>query len=194
MRRGTIKNLMRIYIRHAEKEHVNGSEGAEHPFDPSLTEEGMEKCSEVADELYKTFGMPTLIIVSPFLRTRQTATVIRSRLLQLSGQEVQMVCENKVGEYLGNHRITDKNKAFTYKTRIYKPRVETCMSHFDIRVKKHNDEMGSLDGEDFNFWIITHGLVIKKISKFNGCYFPGYPNFLSGLVIGDKITTFGNWK
>lgn len=186
---------MRIYVRHAEKEYNNG-QSIIHPFDPPATERGIEKASALADKLYSSFGAPTLIVSSPFLRTRQTASAIRSRLFEKTGIAVPIVCDKRVGEYLGNHRISGDDGLFTHQTKDLDPLLEDNISHFNSRLREHNDIMGSLDKDHFSFWIVTHGLVIKKLSRFNGCFFPGYPAFLSGIIVegGEKVTTLGSWK
>lgn len=185
---------MRIYIRHAEKAHANGEKNCIYPFDSPLTVTGLEACSGTAEQLHKTFGLPTFIVCSPFLRARQTALAIRDHLFSMTGVHVSILCDNKVGEYLGNHKKIDKQKAFAPQTLALDPIVDACVSHLEVRVREHNDVFGSLDYDNFNFWIVTHGLVIKKLSTFNGHNFEGYPQPLSGLIIGTKVASFGSWK
>lgn len=182
---------MRIYIRHAEKEYKNGKKGVDYPFDPSLTENGSKKAAALAESFYSSYGLPTLIIVSPFLRARQTALIIRSRLIELTKKEIPVVCDRRIGEYLGNHKIS---MTFTPKTTSLNPLIENNISSFNVRVREHNDILGALDDENFNIWVVTHGLVIKNLCKFNGCPIFSYPDFLAGIRIDKKISTFGNWK
>lgn len=185
---------MRIYIRHGEKEYKNGqSRGC----DPPLTKRGREETLLLAERLYSNFGLPTLIISSPFLRARETALLLRAKVAELSRkskEEIPLLCDRKVGEYLGNQSPASQS-LLTSETLSYHPLLEDNISSFLVRVREHNDILGSLEKDNFTFWIVSHGLVIKKLARFNGYFLPGYPNCLSGLIITEgKRETFGNWR
>ncbi|AHH01582.1 phosphoglycerate mutase [Pithovirus sibericum] len=174
---------MRLYIRHAEKKHKNGDTNSAQPFDPEITESGKAKTSSLTENLYKIYGFPTLIVCSPFLRTRQTAIEIQNKLLTLTGEKVPIVVDVEVGEYLGNH---SKQFSFTVETESYCPKIDRSLQDLDFRIRNHNDRMRALDKEDFNFWVVTHGVVIKRLARFNGVSMRGSPNFLSGMSIRCK--------
>lgn len=183
---------MRIYIRHGKKEYKNSERGC----DPPLTEEGREEVSSLAERLYSNFGFPSLIITSPFLRTRETASLLQKKVLELSGRgekDLPLLVDRKIGEYLGNQ--SNKTILLTPETSSFQPFLEDNTSSFLVRVREHNDTFAALEKENFTFWIVSHGLVIKKLARLNGFFLPGYPDFLSGLVVSErKSETFGNWK
>jgi len=179
----------RIYIRHAMKEYANGEQGC----DPPITEEGKEETIKIADKLYSAFGLPTVIITSPFLRTRQTALIIKNRLTKLSSQDIPLICDKKIGEYLGNQPL-EIQAMLTKETLSYDPFIGENISSLLVRIREHNDTLAALEKDDFTFFIISHGLIIKKLARFNGFFLPGYPSCLAGLIInGSKVETFGNW-
>ena len=61
---------MRIYIRHADKEYENGK-AMSCVHDPSITEDGKINTIRTAQELVSKYGIPDMIICSPYRRARK---------------------------------------------------------------------------------------------------------------------------
>ncbi len=59
-------------VRHGESTANAGARG-ETPEGTPLTAQGQEQAKAVVADLVKKVGTPTLVVVSPFLRTHQTA-------------------------------------------------------------------------------------------------------------------------
>lgn len=165
-----------ILIRHAEKQYNNGKSDT-YPLDPGITNEGINNAFEKFSILIEKYGIPEQIVCSPFERTRQTALIAQKSILELKQIEVEIVINNKIGEYLGNqlhYNFSDSVKPITYK---HKPIKDLSWASFDTRVKKF-----TFDTPNKNIWIITHGVfikrfvlhkynkVVKKIGNLNGIY------------------------
>lgn len=146
---------MRIFIRHGPKAYANGhSETYAH--DPPLTEEGPELCRQKALQLLKSYGRPSVIRYSPYLRTRQTAEAMAS---QIPGG-CPMICDVRLSEYLGNHRTVPLD---VYpETAILSPPHPENYHQFTYRVKTFFTDPSIQEYE----WNVTHGLVIKVVEKF----------------------------
>jgi broad specificity phosphatase PhoE len=153
---------MRIIIRHAEKEYKNGS-SRQFSHDPGITDAGRVKCISVAKELIEKYGMPKSIIVSPYRRTRETATAMCSYIESIKKDLPLVQCDINISEYLGNHRETllDVNDD----TLAYNPPHPESYRDFSRRVSYHDSYYGLLyDNCDTDVvWFITHGIVINYI-------------------------------
>lgn len=158
----------RVYIRHANKNYSNG-ESDLYKHDPGITDEGAESCKKVAECLIKKWGIPDIIIASPYRRTRETVQIMISSIDEKSKSNIQVFIDSEVSEYLGNHRefpidVTDN-------TMVYNPPHPETFKEMKNRVRRHhnhiNDYIERIDQEKV-IWIITHGLIIKQIASFVG--------------------------
>jgi broad specificity phosphatase PhoE len=153
---------MRIYIRHAEKEYDNGK-AINYKHDPGITEIGKLGCIETAKELISKYGLPDLIICSPYRRARETANLMNSYLISI-GKPSIIYCDKSISEYLGNHRNVKLD--VTEDTLKFNPPHPENFHQMKERVKTHN--MNITQNYNINMkrtWIITHGLIIKEIAK-----------------------------
>lgn len=162
----------RIYIRHGEKEYTNNDNKIiQFKHDPGLTENGKTLASLKAIQLIKDYGIPSSVIVSPFLRTRQTAEIMLAEVEKVINNDCKRNClpvlyhDITIGEYLGNQKnctIID----ITSETKKYDPIREYNMYSFRKRVRKHNENEKKCDYKGVS-WFITHGLVIKQLTYLN---------------------------
>jgi broad specificity phosphatase PhoE len=194
-----------LYIRHAQKSYSNrkypskyvdnnknmSSETSEkyqnklvklledytkYPLDPDITEEGCHHAIVRFSYLLEKFGIPDVIVSSPFLRTRHTAHVAKDIIFAQTGVAVPIICDSLVGEYLGHHKNVDMSKEVTTETLMFNPFPPETWDEFNNRIKSYTRE-NKIKG-----WCITHGLVIQKISESYGANIR-YPRELSGVYI-----------
>lgn len=146
-------------VRHAEKAWNNGRKPSNkqgHQHDPPIEGQG-----ELATTIKDLDGVKfDHIFCSPFLRTRQTATIVLNALKI----EEQPDIRKELGEYLGNHRrgIPDISPA----TREYYPNsvelkllTSESILRLKLRVKKF---LESLPPEG-HFLIVSHGIILREI-------------------------------
>lgn len=163
---------MRIYIRHAHKAYKNGkpplcrnpsttSKELRYTYlhDPPLTYQGRKAAVVLAEELLQKYPVPTKIITSPYLRTRETAAIMAGVIVKkYSPTSIEIVCDTELSEYLGNH---DKHPLdVTSSTERHHPPHPESFSHFRDRIKAHYTNWQ--ESNDV-VWIVTHGIVINEI-------------------------------
>ena len=171
----------RIYIRHSNKEYVNG-DALMFKHDPGITEKGVENAKMVAQHLIEQWGIPSKIIVSPYRRARETAKVMRSVLTNTDNTEkkkkIPIYVDREVSEYLGNHRSVTID--VTESTLVHDPPHPETFNDMKLRVKKHHDKITNYMKKDIKkgssnntnnknvIWIITHGLIMKQVASLIG--------------------------
>ena len=153
----------KIYIRHADKEYVNGDSNV-FKHDPGITELGKSRTKDLAKILVEKWGNPDMILTSPYERTRQTSKILNSEL----ESRVPMYIDSDLSEYLGNHRdipIDVREETLKHNP----PHPETFLD-MKARVKNHHNKVSKYLSNKQNFvvWIVTHGLVIKQIAYLMG--------------------------
>lgn len=153
--------MVRIYIRHSEKMYNNG-ENDKYSLDPPLTKEGGELAVIFGTALVKKYGLPTKIFCSPFLRTRETSLLMAQNIKT----SMRIRCNLGISEYLGNWDSSPLD--VTPETQSYNPPHPETMKQFRSRIQKHFQEYQHLDSDSKVYWFITHGLVIKLITKLIG--------------------------
>lgn len=169
---------MKIFIRHAEKAYLNGTASSpiDKKHDPPLTENGKKSCIEKAKTLVETYGVPKMIISSPFRRCRETAENLKIGIGS-SGKDIKIVIDTRISEYLGNHR--NSNLDITEETAVYGIRHPESWKQFTVRIKEYVEEIKknveSKDSKDSKpeetednniIWVVTHGVVIQSICKY----------------------------
>jgi broad specificity phosphatase PhoE len=179
------EEFRRIYIRHADKEYANGDANL-YKHDPGITSEGIAKTKMVASHLVNLWGPPDRIIISPYRRTRETAIIMHSVLKN----KVPTHIDTTVSEYLGNHRTVPID--VTESTLIHDPPHPESFVQMKSRVKTHHDNITSYAKKKKKgvIWIITHGIIIKRVASLIGVKMPKeFPNLSCFSIIdGDKIT------
>lgn len=177
----------RIYIRHADKEYVNGDANM-YKHDPGITDIGVKKTIMVAQHLIEQWGLPDLIVSSPYRRTRETAEIMQ-RVTIAQGKKVNIYIDSDLSEYLGNHRTTPID--VTESTLVYDPPHPETFLEMKDRVRSHNDKISEfIQNSNGVIWIITHGLIIKQVGALIGIKMVRDLPTLTCLSIvdGDKIT------
>ena len=154
----------RIYIRHADKEYMNGY-GEIFKHDPDITEYGMERTKKVAKKLVENWGKPNRIVSSPYRRTRETALVLNSCLDQ---PFEEIFIDTTLSEYLGNHKGVPMD--VTPNTKVYHPPHPETFDDLNKRISYHNILARRRANELNNgiIWYVTHGLVMKQLANMIG--------------------------
>jgi len=175
-----IKSRPTLYIRHAEKEYKNGNND-EFSLDPDITEKGKIDALNKFKLLLDEYGPPEKIISSPYLRTRATAQIAQSVILEQINLQIKIEYDNKLGECLKNHPNKDLTVCLRPETLIHNPIHPETNIQFNNRIYNHKSKS--------NTWYITHGLNIYTIASMKKCKIK-YPDELCGVVIDcdNKIT------
>lgn len=146
---------MRIYIRHAEKKYKDGFGKPLH--DPELTFNDTEKMRKLVNELIHLYGVPDVIVASPYRRTIQTAECLSSFLKS----KVPIIVDVNISEYLGYRK---ENIDVAKQTSMYcVPDTGETMRDLIERVSYHCDMFRGVKGV---YWFVTHGKIIKEITGF----------------------------
>ena len=186
-------NCTKIYIRHAEKKYKNGFSN-KHKFDPQITDNGEFNTEILAQKLLKLYGKPDIIICSPYLRTRQTASILR----KMADENIEILYDVHLSEYLGNHQsdILDVHP----ETKKYKPPHPENFKQFCYRIRHHDNytkkltSLAQKNGINIVIWIVTHGIVINQLARLYGMKRNKQVENLSGIIINDYTIQEFNYK
>jgi broad specificity phosphatase PhoE len=166
------KNLVNsvVWIRHIEKLYKNGKadkkEENQYQHDPGIVinEETLEKVKVLVSELVKEYGIPKTLIVSPYLRTRETSKIFLKELENINITP-DIIYSTDIAEYLGfckreNPRQEADLDPETKKHFKFKVFLGEGFKHFKKRIVNH---INYTQENDENVWVITHGLVLSSI-------------------------------
>jgi broad specificity phosphatase PhoE len=167
-----------MYIRHANKEYKNGG-STEFSLDPGITEAGRTTAQTYFTDLILTYGPPRLIVSSPYLRARETATIAHEVIQRLTGIDVTITCDAMVGEYLGHQTHRNIYKCLRPDTLQYQPIPPETWKQYGARIRSH------IKTAKCNTWYITHGLVIQSVAHFHGMKID-HPHELHGILLQDS--------
>lgn len=146
-----------IFVRHGKKEYNNGG-APNYSHDPPLTQEGKEECSDVS-LCMQSYGFPETVIMSPYLRTRQTTEGLIKGLKDLP----DIIVDNRIAESLINQR----GKILLYpETEAYDP--PTSEHSIDVKERVKDFYLDIIrDHQDRVIWVVTHGIIIDFISRLH---------------------------
>ena len=172
-----------LWIRHGEKEYKNGKNPLGiYQHDPGIIETEYDVVRKKGLSYIKKYGIPDLIYVSPFKRTRITSNLLTQSLI-----DPKIIIEPELGEFLGNQkkRIIDDVESFipdveTETLENLETFLEESYSDFKNRCIVTASKIHSK--KEKVIWIITHSLIIKTISSYYGCKI-SKPLSLCGIVI-----------
>jgi broad specificity phosphatase PhoE len=157
-----------VWIRHAEKLYNNGfpiNGGKKHDSGIIVDRDVFTYISMLVDELVIGCGKPDKIIVSPFLRTRQTCSLICNYLSERYKCSPKLEYDTDIGEFLGFCKFTPSNNTADVEneTRAFynEPvKLGEPMTDLNQRVQFH---LNRVTKSKQNVWVITHGIVISNI-------------------------------
>lgn len=140
-----------VLVRHGNKLHESTRRHYDSPIDKQEWNRGEVLFQEYINEHNI---IPTKILCSPYLRTRETASI----LSRVTGLDVEIV--RGFSNYIGPSKIFDED-SFDEDTWAYKPCSPESRYHFRNRVyNAYHDVLDSYDKDDI-VWIITHRFVIS---------------------------------
>ncbi len=171
-----------LYIRHGQKSYRNGK-SEKFSLDPDLTIEGKFLAKSKFQQLVKHHGIPIKIISSPYLRTRETSEIAQYVIFEMTGQLIEIVCDNMIGEFLGKQYNKKLSEYLRPETLAYNPIPSEYINEYETRIYKHIKSAAT------NTWYITHGLNIKSIAACIGQKI-NYPHELCGIRIDENKITF----
>lgn len=163
---------MYIWIRHAQKEYSNGKgpSGSKQHDSPIVSNfNTVLDIEDVTKNIIDKHDLPDMIIVSPFLRTRQTAECIIDYIEENFKKKIDVVIDEDIHEYLGFYRpklneqfpdITNETSDLMNKKLAFGETQNELL----LRVTKHLQK--TLQIKDKKVWIVTHGIVMSKIYEF----------------------------
>ena len=172
-----------IWFRHAEKSYNNGkAPRGEKQHDPGILND-INPINSLVDELITKYGYPDRIITSPFLRTRQTANVVKKRLQIRHNKIIPIEIDCTVMEYLGfckNKKDYADIDSETEKHLGGPIKLDETLDSLMYRIKQHINQ--SLN----NIWVITHGIIMSYIYKELTGDEPERPNPLNYIVYSNS--------
>ncbi len=164
------KNI--IWIRHIEKLYKNGYAVIEgqHQHDPEIVINKMtfNNVDNLISELILKYGTPNKIIISPFLRTRQTAEIFTDILKSKYNFKTKIEYSTDIAEYLGfckkgpERQVADLHPETLYHFN-FKVYLGESFKHFKTRIENH---ITHIENENKNIWVITHGVVLSSIYTY----------------------------
>lgn len=165
-------------IRHGPKAWDNGKkprftdlDGESH--DPPLDYDNLEadlKCMRLADRILNQEDAPTMILSSPFLRCRQTAELMNSRMIFHNEDHLTIIPNPLFREYLGNWK-TDQIRITEETNQLLHRDTKLCedWADFELRMQqacqfvKHTFD--SVVDSNESIWIISHRIVIRELKR-----------------------------
>lgn len=177
---------LKIYLRHSNKAYNNGKNDT-YPYDPPLTEVGRTNAREAFSELIREYGPPDRVVVSPYLRTRQTAEIAKE-VLNEAGHLPPFDHDPDLGEYLGQAFKVDNCDSATLRcleenlrpeTLLHNPHPPETRDQFQRRIQRLVERER---GKEDVAWYITHGIYIQGVAS---CYRKKirHPHPVTGIVI-----------
>ncbi len=141
---------MHIYFRHSEKEYENGKGVPAH--DPHLTKNGQELVFKTLNDL--KLKSPDMIITSPYIRTRETASLIKNYYMS-NNNNIEIYIDINLGEYLGNQYMEIEIDDITKKYGIV---MDKNLNDLKKRIEDHYNYYKKFKNK--NIWFITHGIFL----------------------------------
>lgn len=162
-----------ILIRHGDDEGTSSvsSPSRSHRDDPHITMKSSKMARQLGKYLIEKYGYPTSIISSPMKRSRLTAASLAKSI------DVDERCPITIDARYSRY--------FTRKERINPSLNESTQLHLDVhegkdrfreRIEDISVHLRNLPSG--TVWIVTHALILKKLSKIYKFEVPEHINFL----------------
>jgi len=166
-----------IIIRHSDDE-TYCEKKHDCPINP---QRGSYLAKKVGKKLVDKYGIPDIIILSPFRRTIETMNY----MIDVKNQNIQVIEDNKLCRYF-NQR--EKENPDVYKETLKKNiPIKESYNEFKERVDIFCEYMQDMNIENKTIWVITHALVYKKISKFFHKKTSSHINFMENFTLSGEF-------
>jgi len=206
-------SVVYFYLRHGPKAYNNGKAPTGLPqHDPPILDSHIQSIRSVGSELIKNHGQPNMIVMSPYLRVRQTVQELTFSLTENNKEDEaikNLYYDMNIAEFLGHQKgdIDVDPETLCMKDNngdIHElPQPGETMEKLKNRVNEHlkmlqiteesiNTKMKSKSSKGTTIvWIVTHGLVIsnvytilKSYSNVKGAYKDTfYPSELDYMIV-----------
>lgn len=156
--------MVMIYIRHGNDDDRNST----YRDDAKLTDKGMKKSKEKCKHLVEQYGIPKVIVCSPFIRARQTAIIFKKYIKYKYGISVKVKIDITLGRFFSTSERA--NPDVRDETLKYKPLIEKSTAEMDKRLENHKNRViarGYHKVED-KIWCISHGIIMARFMKLYG--------------------------
>lgn len=173
-----------MFVRHSYREYRNGKSPKGKLQHDSPISSGYER-SIGFKFLYNfnLYGYPDKIICSPFLRTRQTAKVIKHFI----PDNVKIFIDKDVEEFLGFQKPKRGIPDLDEETKKYTD-CKLGVEKFEDIKKRSSNFYEKIKNPDENILIVTHGVFISQLAAYLGCKTDKHIEELSGIVIINNDT------
>lgn len=150
---------MIILVRHSDDE----SDGCSQEHDCQLARRGRNLAYKVGKKLIERYGMPDLILVSPFRRTIQT---MRYMLYNVNTDHIKMIEDRRLSRWFTSKQ---KKRPIVDKVTLEKDiPINETYREFKERIVDFANEVDTLDSKDKVIWVITHVVVYKRLCNLYG--------------------------
>ena len=164
-----------VYIRHGHKEYSNSKGPVGKPkHDPGIKKETYDQIIQRGKRLVELYGAPTQCVVSPYLRTRQTGSLLTS-----TTDVKQLHVDRNISEFLGFQQPDLINGKLSYTPDVYPetsrfncPPIggsfdelyDRCREHIALfELDKLLPNQNPPVSESSIVWNVSHGIVIASI-------------------------------
>ncbi|ARF10386.1 histidine phosphatase superfamily branch 1 [Hokovirus HKV1] len=144
-----------IIIRHAHDDNPY----YKHSHDKKITSLGKSLAYKLGDKLVNKYGYPDIIFCSPFTRTIQTTKKIKKSI----DKKIKIIIDNRLSRYF-THKEKKHPDVYTKTIKKDIPIYETY-DEFKKRCDSFINDINYYKKKKYNIWIITHVLVLKRITK-----------------------------
>jgi broad specificity phosphatase PhoE len=153
----TFKHRMLIYIRHGN----DHSDDNKHHHDRGLTDKGKRSASKAATRLIAEHGHPSIVYVSPFQRTLQTAEAMAEQF----DRPVEVIQDPRIAQYFGKKKRRRGIKIGRELAALAP--LDDDKAAFRLRVDQHIEDvrLANHHRSDVVVWCVTHTIVLKHIGK-----------------------------
>lgn len=165
-----------IFIRHGNDEVKK----SRHRQDPSITKESRKEARELGVSLIEKHGVPLKVFCSPMYRARTTEKYLRKDVQKTFGLEdfPQPIITNRISRYFTS--VEREELSVNRETFKYLDLTERN-EEFRERIAQFVGELQMLGPG--TYWIITHALVLKKLSEMLNFRHPSHIDFLWYIVL-----------
>jgi|SRR5579871_655548 len=150
---------MTVYIRHGNDDQ----EKTTFAHDNKLNLKAISQINRQIPEIIKKYGVPDVILLSPFHRVRYTV-IEMMKYFKNNRIRVKYMVEPRLGRYFNYNE--QKRPEVRGSTKYYKPYIKETVEAFNYRVKRQfNSVKNRFRGK--KVWCITHALVINEMLEIH---------------------------
>lgn len=169
---------MLIYIRHGHDEDPDPT----YRHDNKLSSKGHKQVKDKVRELIKLYGIPDMILISPFRRTKETASVMKKYISkEYPNSKTKSYYDSRLSRYFTSKERRDPDISPATDDKVIP--IDEGNKEFRRRVKKHVKEISKSKYKKKIIWCVTHTLVIKRVAEIFETSVPDHFEFLETIVI-----------